>query len=793
MITAFQPQTYTRSQDSEDSQEPLLTLPQVPKTGNDYIDSLVQERSKDFYRKIETKVNDLAPEHKEIYNIYKGIAVKPVMRANTSVIQAETTESAILTEAAYKAYTQGFPAAKEYLQSKNSTWTIDTSILNRTGIVVRRGDSTRVIFRGTDITKFNARDITVDTAMVIGKENIHPEYAEGQRLINVAKSKYSKIEKLVGFSKGGNLALNLGLDNNIPIEAFNPAVSLRVVARMNSTKSPPSTVIHNTTDDAVSVLSPLLKKAKVNTTLPNNISINPIVGHKISNFIDPGRNYRETNMSMIEQQIFMSRMADEFLESSTIADSIAEGLTLTEHFAKNHPGDYSRQTESIDYTRIRRSEPRLQMWEELGGTLTPDEREVIEKLEGRSEYTYSSTTEDRITFAEKSAQERHSAISGIKTKIETLSTLSEDIHMPNRTWTESLIQEIHPATAARGALTTLSSGVVGAGAVLAVEEINRQFGEVPETVVSAEEAGVLGTTSAIFTQGGKLTRLARFGGGVAGFAGAVGGQMLTEQALKLIGASEEVSEPVSVLSGGAIGGLTTTLVEGAAVRTAATLGVQSAITAIETGSFALSAETFGLSIVGGLVLSGIFYGVSKLIEHISYEQDYSKFKEQYVGTSLENSENLLRSMFTGETERINPEYQRLHDQAYDPNVSENTRTVLQKILYHNQENITPEEQLEYYRENEPEKYSEIMEEADRLLFEEQQKQQRMIEEAGFSTYEEYQAAYEQQERELKEQQELLQEQQRLDQLRIPREYTLAVAAQEMPILQASQDAQIAVA
>jgi len=131
-------------------------------TGNDYIDDLLKNRGREFANQISQQEDGMSEDRKKILDIYKGIGIKPVAKANTEVLTAETRESAILSQAAYDVYKRGVNGAKNYLREQGSGWTLRE--YNHSGAIFTKGGETRVVYRGTDLT--------LDASMIGGYEEL---------------------------------------------------------------------------------------------------------------------------------------------------------------------------------------------------------------------------------------------------------------------------------------------------------------------------------------------------------------------------------------------------------------------------------------------------------------------------------------------------------------------------------------------------------------------------------------------------------------------------------------------
>lgn len=729
---------------------------------SDYLNRLVRERAETFYKNLKTQEDNLTTDKKKILDIYKGVGIKPVAKPNTDVITSDVKTSAILADAAFKVYRDSPEQARMYLRENGLDWKLRE--YNHSGAIFTKGNETRVAYRGTDFKGLNKTDLTIDATMITGVEDVHPEYKTATDLYKLAVRKYGKVDKLVGYSKGGNLAMNIGYDNNVPVEVFNPAIGYKLITKSINKTNPVE--VHTTTEDFASVLNPLLSgKVKVNRSLPNNININPLEAHRIDNFIkDTGRK-RTTNLSLEEQNIFMSRLRGEFMMSRDMVDSISKGETLTEFFREHEPGDFNNETGEIKYDRIfYKDEPRFKMWEEFGGQLTESESTVINRLpklpetEGSVVHHFATTTEDRLDFIDLPERAQINHLNNLEEFHTNLIMNGEETHKVNTRFMENVSREIHPTTIGRAALTTTVGAGVGIGALVGVEEINRQFHlKLTQEQTMAEQAGTLGATSALLTGATKIGRLAAGVGGAAGFVTGALAQEGTEEFLEEIGLEEPAAEAISVLTGGAVGGLTTGVAELGVTRAAAFAGVETAITAVEGASLASAGATLGMSLLGGLILSGIIYGGSKLVESIIDNNSFNEFKEKYKDTSLANNEQVLRAMYDKKQNVVSPERQAVIDQMNNPATSENTRIVLKNILAGTAHQITPDQQLEYYKEHDPDKYESIMLEADRLAFEEEQRKEKeiqtIIKEAGYETRLEFDIAVHEEKVRIAEEQE----------------------------------------
>ena len=207
---------------------------------------------------------------------------------NTSELtDAEISKARILNASAI-AHDSDLLRAQEYLDSDARTrgWKIDGALSNEDHLVVTKGDEIKVAFRGTKWR--NLSDLVANASNAADRDMMAPQNRRGAKVIEDILAKYgAKPNELLGYSKGGNSALNIGDITEISTTVFNPSIGRRQLSGLSKV---PHTLI-NTVDDPISMATYFRKKS--NYTIKRIRSIrgeNPIAQHKLSNFTQRGIN-----------------------------------------------------------------------------------------------------------------------------------------------------------------------------------------------------------------------------------------------------------------------------------------------------------------------------------------------------------------------------------------------------------------------------------------------------------------------------------------------------------------------
>jgi len=214
----------------------------------------------------------------------------PVQRPspNASELTDEEIAKARITKASAIAHDSDMLRAQEYLDSdpKTKGYKIDGTLSNDDHLVVAKGDDIKVAFRGTKWRNIN--DLVTNASNVADRDMMAPQNRKGAQVIEDIFEKYGiRPNELLGYSKGGNSALNIGDLTEIPSTVFNPSIGPNQI-RSNSNVQ--HTVI-NTVDDPISIASYLRKKSNYNIKRIRSIQgENPLAQHKLSNFTQRGSN-----------------------------------------------------------------------------------------------------------------------------------------------------------------------------------------------------------------------------------------------------------------------------------------------------------------------------------------------------------------------------------------------------------------------------------------------------------------------------------------------------------------------
>ena len=169
-------------------------------------------------------------------------------------------------------------------------------------LVVTKGDEIKVAFRGTKWR--NLLHLVTNASNVADRDMLAPQNRRGAKVIEDIVAKYGeKPNELLGYSKGGNSALNIGDFTKVPTTVFNPSVGPR---QLSSVSKVPHTVI-NTIDDPISIATYFRKKS--NYTIKRIRSIrgeSPIAQHKLSNFTHRGVN-QPSGLEQLSHELILRR------------------------------------------------------------------------------------------------------------------------------------------------------------------------------------------------------------------------------------------------------------------------------------------------------------------------------------------------------------------------------------------------------------------------------------------------------------------------------------------------------
>ena len=295
---------------------------------------------------------------------------------NTSELTDQEIAKARIVNASAIAHDSDLLRAQEYLDSDPKTmgWKIDGALSNEDHLVLTKGDEIKVAFRGTKWR--NLSDLITNASNAADRDMMAPQNRRGAKVIEDILAKYGeKPKELLGYSKGGNSALNIGDITEIPTTVFNASIGPR---QLSSISKVPHTVI-NTVDDPISMATYFRKKS--NYTIKRIRSIrgeNPIAQHKLSNFTQRGINQPSGLEKLSHELIGKGQNLGHVETYDAMRQGVESGMTFTQ--ALDEFNKTQGNVQRVDVTpdgglgeRIHRSAPTVRYWQDAGGSFTPRE------------------------------------------------------------------------------------------------------------------------------------------------------------------------------------------------------------------------------------------------------------------------------------------------------------------------------------------------------------------------------------------------------------------------------------
>ena len=505
-------------------------------------------------------------------------------------------------------YEQGETAAQDYLDKNGLNYTVEKQLSSGIGLVLldnETGEAT-IAYRGTDVS--NSKDLITDALALFGQERSSPEYGESRGQLEAVEELYSTPKELIGFSRGSVISMNLGDEYSIPTTQFNPLISPSLVR--NQAKGSSHTILR-TLNDPVSILAKGKvsgSKWNIKSVLPLRDTLNPIEEHFLKQFLTNDTPRRTSIEELLNTRIQTSgARVSEYTMMNEMLNYVESQSNFTRYMEQVNPGDAvitetQRVYEGSNYTSL---------WKDLGGVFSPEEAHAISQNPVGTSRPFQTTPEERNSFVDLNSTERQKLIDqSMENMKNTLQTSERFSQEPNAVREElvrqttlggtspemsaMLVDALHPVSQVKGLaggvagfeeaklIDKLSGGALG-GAGTAT--LGGALGAVNVSVASAALAGSMEALTA-------ATLLPEV---VAGGSGAIAGyetQQAVAQALKDAGANEDTIQSVSAITGGAVGGATTSVIGIGATVAAASL------TGGELGTI-LAPETLGASIAIG--------------------------------------------------------------------------------------------------------------------------------------------------------------------------------------------------
>ena len=506
------------------------------------------------------------------------------LRPNLAALPESAMQRANMVRASTEAYKRGFAAAQEYIDRSPSLrgWTVDRELSNRSSLVLERDGVTRIAYRGTQWS--NVPDVVHNGQAFVFREGFSEQMQEAGAQIRRVRAKYGNLpSELLGYSRGGGMAMHLGDEFGIRTTTFNPFVS---PLQLSSTSAVPHQ-IYRTTEDAVSSLLAFARSKRnyrVNAIHPIRGMDGPRDMHSLRQFTSAGtRTPGELEVMMRQGLVHGQQLAH--LET---LDAMANGVELGQTFA-DALDDFNLSQgarQRVDVTEDGRLGPRIHKgsgtvrhWKAAGGTFTaaeeehlarapvPNERPIHPEAEAMG-VSHDPLTEAQIEHvASLTSEERAAFMQGRRAEMQEHHARMNASAQPHEAMVKAMMPR--PTSVATGIVSGLAAHAIVSG----IDPDNHLHPVVSEAVEGATAgaigAGVASAVGASVALGPEM---------LAGAAGAVAGTETTKAvtgALERGGMGEEGAEAIGSVTGGGVGGLVSAVTAiGAGVATDLALGTE---------------------------------------------------------------------------------------------------------------------------------------------------------------------------------------------------------------------------
>ena len=275
--------------------------------------------------------------------------------------------------------------AQKYLDQNEIKYTIDRDLSNRTGLVLiddNNGD-VKIAYRGTKMD--NMEDWETNAKFAQGEEKITKQYKLAKRQMEMVEEQLGKPTELLGYSKGGGMAITMGDEFRIPTTSFNPFVSLNHIIdslpRFITGERTTHNIIRTVNDGASLGLSATPRAWNVKTVPELKASSNPLDNHSHNNFLEKGGTQNENLVNKYTREAWVkNKRIGEHLIQKKMIDDINDGKSFSQNVKEFSPadidedGDFSKRTSTYE-----------KLWKEQGGEFTPEEQEKLREAKMASD------------------------------------------------------------------------------------------------------------------------------------------------------------------------------------------------------------------------------------------------------------------------------------------------------------------------------------------------------------------------------------------------------------------------
>jgi hypothetical protein len=293
-------------------------------------ENLSKKDTKDLENKIEDTTDKLADKTKkeQLQNLSTLSIVKKI-KPNITELDSETKKKALMVKASGDYDTlPDENLTNSFLSDNDIDYSIDPELSTKESLVlINNSDPTdiKVAYRGSKMN--NVNDWISNGKILLGKEKsnstFEDSFNDASNQIESVKTKYGTLpNELLGFSRGGSLAISGGDKFGINTTTFNTFVGRNILkSRETSAKH----TLFRTTEDIPSLglgFKADLNNFNIKVIRPLIDSVNPRQAHGLRNFTERGARANANDPNLLENQLQeVATAAKKHGEAQSLADA----------------------------------------------------------------------------------------------------------------------------------------------------------------------------------------------------------------------------------------------------------------------------------------------------------------------------------------------------------------------------------------------------------------------------------------------------------------------------------------
>ena len=516
----------------------------------------------------------------------------PLAKPTQDKLTPEQVNKAKLAKASDVFHEEGTAKTEAYLRDNNLDYTVDWMLSNDSGLVLIDNASGKAVvaYRGTDLN--TPADWATGYAMLKNEEDQDRVFKDGKTQMEEVIQEYGAPSELIGFSRGGTLAMTLGNEFGVNTTSFNPFVNKNLATTLLSDAN--HTIIRTTTDPVsigANLPNPNFKTIQI---APKADSLNPMTNHALKQFLDNDSPRRQPPIEKLAEFAQSAGKAQsELLTLKEMGQAINEGKSFSEFLSDFSPADIRGGSLS---TRIYEGSNFTSFWQDAGGSFNQVEQAHLANTPKGTSTETGTTAQHRAEFAAMTPEQQQAKIDELGETVNKAVQSLDQYQSGERQVAElydttklspSISESASTAFTEQLSGASLASGFIGSyvgNKVVQTLDPNQKLKAQGDEAVSGFLAGGIGAALA----GGALLPAA-----IAGSAGMLAGSETT-RALEKAGVGKTGAQTLGGATGGATAGLA-----------AATIGAGGAALAGAELGAAFAPETFGISIAVGAAIGGL--------------------------------------------------------------------------------------------------------------------------------------------------------------------------------------------